>query len=197
MSKTVRYVQGMATVSTVDIMMATTSPLQSLDDQPGIHFAELEMQAYNDAGFTCQMESETTMKRMSIKINPQILDFTPIDLVIGRNTIRQHSIFSEVPSQLSLLLPSSTTDSVLESDSKIEVVMSCGCQPDRTQILDGAPKSPSSAQKQDLAVAQTHGILASMTDKTDHLVRISAADVDEIDESASDSSTSAADILTR
>ena len=131
--------------------------------------------------------SEKLSKLVSIKINPQVLNFSPIDLVIGRNTLRQYSIFSEVPSQLALLLPSSTTDSVLESNSKIEVVMSCGCQPDRTHLLDGAPKGPTSAQKQDLAVAQTHGILASMTDETDHLVRISAPDVDEIDESASDS----------
>ena len=131
--------------------------------------------------------SEKLNKLVSIKINPQVLDFSPIDLVIGRNTIRQYSIFSEVPSQLSLLPSSSTTDLVLESNSKIEVALSCGCQPDRTHLLDGAPKGPSSAQKQDLAVAQTRGILASMVDKTDHLVRISAADVDEINESASDS----------
>lgn len=61
--------------------------------------------------------------------------------------------------------------------------MSCGCQPDRIHLLDGAPKGPSSAQKQDLAVAQTCGILASMVDKTDHLIKISAANLDEIDES--------------
>jgi hypothetical protein len=61
--------------------------------------------------------------------------------------------------------------------------MLCGCQPDRIYFLDGAPKGPSSAQKQDLAVAQTHSIVASMVDKTDHLAKISAADVDEIDES--------------
>jgi hypothetical protein len=39
-TETVRYVLGMATASTVDIMMATTLPLQSLDDHPRIHFAE-------------------------------------------------------------------------------------------------------------------------------------------------------------
>ena len=60
--------------------------------------------------------------------------------------------------------------------------MSCGCQPDRIYLLHGAPKGPSSAQKQDLAVAQTRSIVASMVDKTDHLAKISAADVDEIDE---------------
>ena len=38
--------------------------------------------------------------------------------------------------------------------------------------------------QQDLAVAQTRSIVASMVDKTDHLAKISAADVDEIDESA-------------
>jgi transposase InsO family protein len=115
--------------------------------------------------------SEKLNKLVSIKINPQVLDFSPIDLVIGRNTIRQYSIFSDVPSQLST---SSAT-------------IPCGCQPERIHVLEGAPKGSASAQKQDLAVAQTRGILASLLDKTDHLVRISAADIDEIEESASDS----------
>ena len=97
--------------------------------------------------------SEKLNKLVSIKINPQVSDFSPIDLVIGRNTFRQYSIFSEVPSQLSLLPSLSTTDLVFESNSKIEVALSCGCQPDRTHLLDGAPNGPSSAQKQDLAVA--------------------------------------------
>jgi hypothetical protein len=78
---------------------------------------------------------------------------------------------------------SSTTDLVLRLHSKIEVAKPCGCQPDRIHLLNGALKGPSSAQKQDLAVAQTRDILASMVDKTDHLVKISAADVDEIDKS--------------
>ena len=150
----------------------------------------LDNKCYNiSSTITLQVEyySENLNKLVAIKINPQILDFSPIDLVIGRNSIRKYSIFSDLPSQLASLPNSSTTDSVLEPDSKIEVAVPCGCQPDRTKLLDGAPKGPSSAQKQDLAVAQTHGILASMIDKTDHLVRISAADVDEIDESASDS----------
>ena len=40
-------------VSTVDIIMATPLPFQSLDGQPRIHFAEFERQVYDDGGSAC------------------------------------------------------------------------------------------------------------------------------------------------
>ena len=46
--------------------------------------------------------SEKLNKIVHIDINAIILESSPIDLIIGRNTLRQHQLFDQMPSQLKL-----------------------------------------------------------------------------------------------
>ena len=70
--------------------------------------------------------SEKLNKIAHFDINAVVLDSLPIDLIIGRNTLRQHQLFGQLPSQLTL----QSIDSASQGLAGIipdKVADACGC----------------------------------------------------------------------
>jgi transposase InsO family protein len=131
--------------------------------------------------------SENLNNYASIELKATVLNSSPIDLVIGRDTIRKYNLFSEIPSQLATRPTMSTVTSRPVSACCKDTGSSCGCQPkSRSLLLDGSPKGQFSSPKPDLAASQTRGILGALVDNSEHILRRAAVDVDEIDEASSD-----------
>ena len=131
--------------------------------------------------------SENLNNYASIELKATILNSSPIDLVIGRDSIRKYNLFSEIPSQLAAWPTMSKVTSRPVPACCKATGSSCGCQPKRRSLLlDGSPKGRFSSQKADLAVSQTRGILGALVDNSENILRRAAADVDEIDEASSD-----------
>ena len=87
-------------------------------------------------------------------INAIILKDTPIDLIIGRETIKKNQLFRKIPSQLDVSI---TEDTFSEGAKK-----QCGCQPNGD--LQPQLSSPT--------VAQTSRLLASLHLESEQLLGI-------------------------
>ena len=131
--------------------------------------------------------SENLNKYVAIELKATILNSSPVDLVIGRESIRKYNLFTEIPSQLGARPAMSTVTSTSVPACCKDTGSTCGCQPEgRSLLLNGSPKGQFFSQKADLAVAQTQGILGALVDNSENILRRAAADVDEIDEASSD-----------
>ena len=103
--------------------------------------------------------SETLNKYVVIELKATILNSSPIDLVIGRDSIRKYNLFSEIPIQLASPVMASTVKSGSVPTCCQATGSPCGCQPKRRSLLqDGSPKGRSASQQRDLAASQTHGM---------------------------------------
>ena len=101
---------------------------------------------------------------------------SPIDLLIGRKTIKKFDLFNQVPSQLKDFDEKSIT-AVLES-----VKISCDCQP-RVALLPTQSITKGFrhlSQVKSPTVSQTRGIVASLVLEVEHLLGVSTPDDDEI-----------------
>jgi hypothetical protein len=96
-------------------------------------------------------------KFASFSIQAFILDKSPVDLIIGKKSIKEHNLFQVFPRQISLdKLP------ITENLFSEHVSLACGCQPKgEFATPKGTPKGICSTQSVDPAVTQTHVILAS------------------------------------
>jgi hypothetical protein len=126
--------------------------------------------------------SELLNKTETFEINATILSSTPIDLVIGRPSIKKYNLFSFLPSQISL--PSIISAPILLTKiNHSGVGKVCGCQPERTlQLLESIPTGyPYLAQNESPTVAQTPALLAAFIFETEKFQGGSGPDEDEID----------------
>jgi hypothetical protein len=129
---------------------------------------------------------ENLNKYASMKLKATILNSSPIDLVIGRNSIRKHNLFTEIPSQLVARPTMSKVTSLPVPACCKDSGSTCDCQPKGRSLLpDGSPKGRFSSQRADLAVSETQGILGVLVDNSENILGRAAADVDEIDEASS------------
>ena len=94
-----------------------------------------------------------------------ILKATPVDLIIGRNSIKKFTLFSKVPSQLGVKLPISTPI----QPSKCRTGP-CDCPSEVPLTLVAKPRKP-----------VIRSLLASLTVEAQHILGGSAPDDDEID----------------
>ena len=101
-------------------------------------------------------------------INAIILKDTPIDLIIGRETIKKNQLFRKIPSQLDV----SITEDTFSDHAKKQ----CGCQPNGD--LQPQLSSPT--------VAQTSRLLASLHLESEQLLGIPLPDDDDIDHDKTD-----------
>ena len=101
-------------------------------------------------------------------INAIILKDTPIDLIIGRETIKKNQLFQKIPSQLDV----SITEDTFSDHAKKQ----CGCQPNGD--LQPQLSSPT--------VAQTSRLLASLHLESEQLLGIPLPDDDDIDHDKTD-----------
>jgi hypothetical protein len=91
--------------------------------------------------------SENSNQYASIEIKVTILNSSPIDLVIGRDSIRKYNLFTEIPSQLVARLTMSKVTSLPVPACCKDSGSTCGCQPKgRSLLLDGSPKGRFSSQ---------------------------------------------------
>jgi hypothetical protein len=131
--------------------------------------------------------SEYLNKHLTIELKTTVLKFSPIDLVIGRESIRKYNLFSKIPCQLAAPPTVCSVDSFANSTCRKTTSTPCGSQPKRRTLLqDGSPKGRFASQQSDLATSQTRGVLGALVDKSDNLLNRAAADVDEIDPASSD-----------
>lgn len=127
-------------------------------------------------------------KNFSFKISAYVLKQTPIDLIIGRKTIREMNLFSIFPGQIKSNTVSSVPTQLTEAPPSEQVVMTCCCQPKETlQTSKGTPKGLPLTQMDDPAATQRHVILASLILESEQLFGFVPADEDEIEDSKNDS----------
>jgi hypothetical protein len=126
-------------------------------------------------------------KRVTIELKTTVLKFSPIDLVIGRESVSKYNLFSEIPIQLAAPPTACSVDSFANSTCCKATSTPCGCQLKRRSLLqDGSPKDRFTSQQSDLATSQPRGVLGALADKSDSLLNRAAADVDQIDPASSD-----------
>ena len=108
-------------------------------------------------------------------ISAIILKETPIDIIIGRDTIRKYKLFSKIPSQLK-------GNDLTQEDEKVgNGSKQCECQP------KGGPKQPSLiAPTEILTVSPPHQILSSLIPMSQNILGGSLPDDDEIDHDKTD-----------
>jgi transposase InsO family protein len=116
-------------------------------------------------------------------INAIVLESSPVDLLIGKATIRKTQIFSRVPSQLSSNSVSATSVAAVSISKTAETAKpSCGCQPKGESI---APVSiPATfahlSQSTCPTATQTRGVLAALLIESEQLLGVAPLDDDEI-----------------
>jgi RNase H-like domain found in reverse transcriptase len=119
--------------------------------------------------------SETLNIYVTIELKATILNSSPIDLVIGRDSIRKYNHFSEIPSQLAAPITASPVTLGSVPTCCQATGSPCGCQPKRRSLLqDGSPKGRSASQQRDLAASQTRGMLGALVDRSDNLLSLNA-----------------------
>ena len=108
-------------------------------------------------------------------ISAIILKETPIDIIIGRDTIRRYQLFDKIPSQLR------GNDLILEDITVRKGSIQCECQP------KGGSKQPSLiAPTEILTVSPPHRILSSLISMSQNILGGSLPDDDEIDHDKTD-----------
>ena len=127
-------------------------------------------------------------KYSSFQISAYVLHKTPIDLIIGRKTIRDLNLFSIFPGQIQSKTALLAASPLTGAHASEQVVMTCCCQPKETlQPSAGTPKGYPLTQMDDLAVTQKHVILASLIQESEQLFGFVPADEDEIEDDKKDS----------
>jgi hypothetical protein len=79
--------------------------------------------------------SEILNKYASIELKATILNSSPIDLVIGRDSIRKYNLFTEIPSQLVARPTMSKVTSLPVPACCKDSGSTCGCQPKGRSLL--------------------------------------------------------------
>ena len=120
----------------------------------------------------------------TFEIKAIILETSPLDLIIGRATIKNLGLVHQVPSQ------SLNIGKVLITEDKTSehVIKCCGCQPkEELQTSGSVPKGPPLvSQLESPTVTQTSRILASLVLESEQLSRAPLYDDDEIDHDKTD-----------
>ena len=108
-----------------------------------------------------------------------ILDSSPVDLIIGRATIKKLSLVLEVPSQFHNM----GTVLITGGNTSEHATMCSGCQPkEELQTSRTVPKGPPLvSQLENPTVTQTSRILASLVLESEQLSRAPLYDDDDID----------------
>jgi hypothetical protein len=118
----------------------------------------------------------------SFLINAIVLESSPVDLLIGKQTIRKTQIFTSVPSQLSshpVTAASVAAISTIAESTK----PSCGCQPKGDSIAPENIPATFAHLSQDASstATQTRGVLAALLMESEQLLVVAPLDDDEID----------------
>ena len=127
---------------------------------------------------------EDINKNDTFEIKAIILSSSPVDLLIGRNTIKLHSLFEKVPSQLMIKNSVQIQAAVLEHVSDTGCLSkSCGYCVDNELIaeINGPKRYPHSTQSEIRVATQTHGLVGSLVKESRELFGVSPYDDDEID----------------
>ena len=126
--------------------------------------------------------SEALNKTDVFLIDAIVLDSSPVDLLIGKKTIRKTQIFTSVPSQLSNNSVTATSVAAI-SEIAESATSPCGCQPTGESIApESSPVTFSHlAQNTSATATQTHGVLAALLIESEQLLGVAPLDDDEID----------------
>lgn len=126
--------------------------------------------------------SEVLNKTETFQITAIVLSSTPLDLVIGRPSIKKYNLFSMVPSQISLTSTISAPI-VLTESSNVSANKPCDCQQEgNLLLLESSSKRYSHlAQSESPTVAQTPGLLAAFVLESERFQGSAEPDEDEID----------------
>ena len=129
---------------------------------------------------------ETLNKTVFIEITAIILESSPVDLILGRKTIKRHKLFDQIPSQLSV----QNVDSASRALTGIlpeKVVKPCDCIPGgNLQPSPGTKTENSKTKLNNQAVSYTPGLLASLVSKSEFISAIATSADDDIDSHESD-----------
>ena len=119
----------------------------------------------------------------TFNINANILDASPIDMIIGRASIKKHSLVLQIPSQFE-----NTKVLITEKKFSENVVKCCGCQPkeDLQPSLSVPQGNPLTSKFEEPAVSQTSRLLASLVLESEQLSGVPLSDEDEIDHDKTD-----------
>ena len=113
---------------------------------------------------------ESSNRYDTFDIKAHILKATPVDLIIGRDSIKKFNLFSKVPSQLGVKLPISTPIQHAKCRTG-----PCDCPSEVPLTLVAKPRKP-----------VIRSLLASLTVEAQHILGGSAPDDDEIDHDKTD-----------
>ena len=115
----------------------------------------------------------------NFEIKAIILDSSPLDLIIGRSTIKKYGLVRQIPSQFKNM----SKVLITESKTSEHVTKRCGCQPkEDLQPSRSIPKGlPLTSPLKEPTVTQTSRILASLVLESEQLSRAPLYDDDEID----------------
>jgi hypothetical protein len=115
-----------------------------------------------------------------------ILESSPVDLILGRKTIKHHKLFDQIPSQLSVQnvdLASRALTGILPE----KVVKPCDCIPvGNLQPSPGTETENSKTKLNNQAASYTPGLLASLVSKSEFISAIATSADDDIDSHESD-----------
>ena len=131
--------------------------------------------------------SEALNKTDVFLIDAIVLDSSPVDLLIGKQTIRKTQIFSSVPSQLSSNSVTATSVAAI-SEIAESATSSCGCQPTGESIAPGSIPATFAhlAQNACSTAAQTPGVISALLIESEQLLGVAPLDDDEIDDDKTD-----------
>ena len=111
----------------------------------------------------------------TIDLSPVILKETPVDMIIGRDTIKKYKLFEKIPSQLS-------SDCINHDDLEVvEGTNRCACQ-----LMRDSTKPSLIAQTETLIVTSPHRLLSSLIPMSQNILGGSLPDDDEIDHDKTD-----------
>jgi hypothetical protein len=120
-----------------------------LTDRSKLVCSGLENSSYDESSYIALLVSyfsKTLNKYVAIELKATISNSSPIDLVIGRDSIRKYNLFSEVPSQLASPVTASTVKLGSVPTCCQATGSPCGCQPKRRSLLqNGSPMGRSAS----------------------------------------------------
>ena len=126
--------------------------------------------------------SEKLNKIAHFDINAIVLDSSPLDLIIGRNTLRQYQLFDQLPSQLTLQ-PIDSASQGLAGIIPDKVADDCGCN----SCVGSQPSLETQdiylqTKVNDITATKPQHYLASLVTQSETLAKIATAADDELDD---------------
>ena len=116
----------------------------------------------------------------TFNINANILDASPIDMIIGRASIKKLSLVLQISSQFE-----NTKVLITEQKFSEHVVKCCGCQPKEPAV--SVPQgNPLTSKFEEPAVFQTSRLLASLIIESEPFSGVPLSDEDEINHDKTD-----------